>query len=212
MQENPMPTRLRLIAFVIFFALPLSAQDSPPIVSKEIVSVHTVERGNMPLMGRATGSIISLEPSKAIIRIVPGDPGPCRTGQKASIQIDAPNVIAAEVVAVRSDQSAGNANCEVKLTGSLPPDAVIGKKVEGLVEVGSLPAVIFLARPALSSANSQAYIFVLEAGGEFARRTTVRYGVLSGPFIQVKEGLLPGDRVVVTDMSKWETAQRIRLK
>jgi HlyD family secretion protein len=196
----------------MFLALPLSAQDSEPIVSKERVSVHTVERGNMPLMGRATGSIISLEPNKAIMRIVPGDPGPCKTGQKASVQIDAPNVITAEVVAVRSGQSAGNANCEVKLTGSLPADAIVGKKVEGLIGVGSLSDVIFLARPALSSANSQAYIFVLEPGGEFAHRTTVRYGVLSGPLIQVEHGLLPGDRVIVTDTSKWETSQRIRLK
>jgi len=207
-----MLTHLRFIVVLMFLALPLSAQDSEPTVSKETVSIHTVERGNMPLKGRATGSIISLEPNKALMRIMPGDPRPCKTGQKASVQIDAPNVITAEVVAVRSDQSAGNANCELKLTGSLPPDATIGKRVEGLIEVGSLSDVIFFARPALSSANSKAYIFVLEPGGAFAHRATVRYGVLSGPLIQVKHGLLPGDRVIVTDTSKWESSQRIRLK
>jgi hypothetical protein len=79
-------------------------------------------------------------------------------------------VITAEVVAVHSDQSAGSTNCEVRLIGSLPPDAVVGKSVEGLIEVGSLPDVVFLARPAQSSANSEAYIFVLEPGGEYARR------------------------------------------
>jgi hypothetical protein len=178
-----MPTHLRFIVVLMFLALPLSAQDSEPTVPKETVSVHTVERGNMPLKGRATGSIISLAPNKALMRIIPGDPGPCKTGQKASVQIDPPNVITAEVVAVRSDQSPENANCEVKLTGSLPRDATIGKRVDGLIEVGSLSDVIFLARPALSSANSKAFIFVLEPGGEFAHRAAVRYGVLSGPLI-----------------------------
>lgn len=207
-----MSTHLRLTAALIFLVLPLSAQDSEPSVSKDSVSVHTVERGNMPLKGRAIGSIVSLAPNTAVMRIFPGDPGPCRTGQKASVQIDAPHVITAEVVAVHSDQSAGSTNCEVRLIGSLPPDAVVGKNVEGLIEVGSLPDVVFLARPAQSSANSEAYIFVLEPGGEYARRVSVRYGALSGPLIQVERGLSPGDRVIVTDMSKWATSERVRLK
>jgi hypothetical protein len=46
-----MPTHLRFIVVLMFLALPLSAQDSEPTVPKETVSVHTVERGNMPLKG-----------------------------------------------------------------------------------------------------------------------------------------------------------------
>jgi hypothetical protein len=46
----------------------------------------------------------------------------------------------------------------------------------------------------------------------FAYRRTVRYGMLSGPLIQVVSGLDPGDRVIVTDMSQWEKAERVKLE
>jgi hypothetical protein len=75
-----MPTHLRFIVVLMFLALPLSAQDSEPTVPKETVSVHTVERGNMPLKGRATGSIISLAPNKALMRIIPGFQQQCHSG------------------------------------------------------------------------------------------------------------------------------------
>jgi len=40
----------------------------------------------------------------------------------------------------------------------------------------------------------------------------VRFGMLSGPLIQVVSGLDPGDQVIVTDMSQWEKAERVKLE
>ncbi len=55
-------------------------------------------------------------------------------------------------------------------------------------------------------------MFVLEPGSSFARCVTVRHGKTSGPIIQVREGLGPGDRVIVTDMSKSATYPRVRIE
>ena len=71
--------------------------------------------------------------------------------------------------------------------------------------------IVFFGRPAISKPNSTATLFVLE-GNSHARRVTVRYGVISGPLIQVLDGLVPGERVIVTDMSKWADVARVRLE
>ena len=74
-----------------------------------------------------------------------------------------------------------------------------------------LKDVIFFGRPATSRPNSTDILFVLE-GASRARRVPVRYGAMSGPLIQVLEGLAPGDKVIVTDMSKWADLPSVRLE
>jgi HlyD family secretion protein len=94
----------------------------------------------------------------------------------------------------------------------VPVGTTIGQRVGALIEVEELTNVVFFARPADSSADSVASVFVLEPGSSFARRKSVRCGKISGPLIQILEGLAPGDRVIVTDMSKWAKYERVRVQ
>jgi hypothetical protein len=165
----------------------------------------------MPLRERATGSITSLTPPTAVLKLNGENARLCEAGQKATVQIDPPQVISGRVVTVSAAPNDGN-RCEVALNDALPPGTTVGKNLTGLVDVGELKDVVFLGRPADSSPDSVATIFVLEAGGDFARRATVRYGKISGALIQVLEGISPGDLVIVTDMSKWAKYQRVRLQ
>jgi HlyD family secretion protein len=71
---------------------------------------------------------------------------------------------------------------------------------------------VFFGRPADSSPNSEATIFVLEKDGQSARRVTVHYGKISGALIQVLDGLSPGDRVIVSNVSKWLKYQHVRIQ
>ena len=51
----------------------------------------------------------------------------------------------------------------------------------------------------------------MEADGQHATRTTVRLGRGSVSFVEVVEGLNPGDSVVLSDMSQWDSYDRVRL-
>jgi len=136
----------------------------------------------------------------------------CEPGRSARVQIDpSPRAIAGKVVK-GSKEGTEAGTCEVELSDAVPAGTTIGQKIGALIEVGELTDVVFFGRPAGSSANSEATIFVLEPGSSFARRATVRYGKMSGPLIQVVEGLAPGDRVIVTDMSKWAAYPRVRIQ
>ena len=51
----------------------------------------------------------------------------------------------------------------------------------------------------------------MEVDGQHATRVPVKLGRSSVNFIEVVEGLQPGDEVVLSDMSQWDSYDRVRL-
>jgi HlyD family secretion protein len=195
-----------LILFGAAFLLP--AQEA--VVPRDSLSIHLVQRGNMPLLESAEGSVTSLQPPRVVVNFPSTVAGRCEAGRSARVVVEAPTAIPGRVLQHSVEGPAGG--CEVELLGPIPAGIGIGKSVGSLVEVADLKDVVFFGRPAGSTAGSTAIIFVLEPGTSFARRATVRYGKLSGPLIQVIDGLEAGDRVIVTDMSKWAAFPRVALR
>src|SRR5215467_12620304 len=114
-----MRTPLHFVVLVAWVSLPLSLHAQKlPVVSKDSISVHTVERGTMPLKLRAKGSVVSLQPPKVLVTIFPEDIGSCKVGLKATVQVNPPSLITGEVVA--ASQSKGGRDCEIRLTTAFP--------------------------------------------------------------------------------------------
>jgi hypothetical protein len=45
-----------------------------------------------------------------------------------------------------------------------------------------------------------------------AERVTVHFGVIASELIEIKSGLRAGDKVIVTDMSRFANVERIRIE
>jgi multidrug efflux pump subunit AcrA (membrane-fusion protein) len=192
-----------VLALSCSLALP---QSTEPDVFKATLSVHEVRRGNMPQRQNFSGSITSLKPPTVSVTLPPSAADAVRVGQKASLQIRPPTIFTGRVIRV------GSATAEIELAESLPTDATLGTKLGAMIEVGELSDIVFFDRPADARPNTETSVFVLESDGQHARRVNVRYGSISGPQIQILSGLSPGDRVIVTDMSKWASYPRVTLK
>ncbi len=203
--------RTTLLAFCIIAAARLRSQDQEPIVKLESVSIHTVQRGRMALFASADGSLTSLQPPRAVLEFTNGNPGRCEAGRSARLVIDGPRAFAGKVVR-GLEEAAARGRCEVEFVDPFPAGAEVGKRVRALIEAGEMKDVIFFGRPAGSSEYTTATIFLLDPTNSSARRVSVRYGKRSGPLIQVIDGLKPGDRVIVTDMSEWAHAPRVRIQ
>lgn len=197
---------LRVVAYATCLTSMGRSQSGSPVVKKDSVSVHVVERGSMPIFAPAHGSMVSVQPPKAVLTFDRSERR-CETGRDAKLVVaTTPRPISGKVT---GRTQAGL--CEVEFTDALPAGAAIGDGVDALVLTDELKDVIYFGRPKSSQPNSTATIFVLE-GDSQARRVAVRYGVMSGPIIQVLDGLKPGDRVIVTDMSRWADQERVRLE
>ena len=55
-------------------------------------------------------------------------------------------------------------------------------------------------------------LFVLEADGHHAHRVQVQLGRGSANSIEVRSGLKPGDQVILSEMTRWDAVDRVKLQ
>lgn len=106
----------------------------------------------------------------------------------------------------------GTVTVDVKLAGELPRGARPDLAVDGTIEVERIADAVYVGRPAFGQEHSTVGLFRLEADGSHARRVQVKLGKSSVNTIEVVEGLAPGDEVVLSETSRWDEFERIRLK
>jgi len=106
----------------------------------------------------------------------------------------------------------GTVTVDVKLTGELPKGARPDLSVDGTVDLEKLDDVLYVGRPAFGQENSTISLFKLDTDGRGGVRVPVKVGRASVNAIQVIEGLHQGDTVILSDMSRYDNTDRIRLE
>ena len=147
---------------------------------------------------------------KAELRIPETQARDVTIGQTAAI--DTRNgIIAGRVVRIDPAVQNGTVTVDVALQGPLPRGARPDLSVDGTVEIERLEDVLYVGRPAYGQAESTVGLFKV-VGGDEAIRQNVRLGRSSVNTIEVVDGLQQGDIVILSDMSQWDNADRVRLQ
>ena len=133
-------------------------------------------------------------------------------GEPASV--DTHNgVILGEVMRVDPAVQNGTVTVDVKLTGDLPKGARPDLSVDGTVDLERLDNRFIRRTPRFWSRRTCTIsLFKLGPDGHEALRIPVKVGRASVNSIQVVDGLHEGDTVVLSDMSRWDKTDRIRLQ
>jgi HlyD family secretion protein len=84
--------------------------------------------------------------------------------------------------------------------------------VDGTIQIEKLDDVLYVGRPTYGQANSQVELFKIVEDGEMAIRVPVRLGRASVDTIEVIEGLVEGDQVILSDTSQYDDVDRIKLE
>jgi HlyD family secretion protein len=121
-------------------------------------------------------------------------------------------IIGGTVMRVDPAVQNGTVTVDVKLTGELPKGARPDLSVDGTIDLERLDNVLYVGRPAFGQENSTISLFKLDADGKDAERVSVKVGRESVNSIQVIEGVREGDTVILSDMSRWDKTDRIRLE
>ena len=100
----------------------------------------------------------------------------------------------------------------VALRGSLPKGARPDLSVDGTIQLEKLDNVLSIGRPAFGQEQSTVGMFVLEPGGKFAHRVPVKLGRGSVNAVEIVDGLHAGDQAILSDMSRWDGFNRVRLE
>jgi multidrug efflux pump subunit AcrA (membrane-fusion protein) len=167
--------------------------------------------GQHVLPGTMLAKVVEPNHLMASIKVAETQARDVQIGEPASI--DTHNgVITGMVMRVDPGVQNGTVTVDVKLTGDLPKGARPDLSVDGTIDLERLDNVLYVGRPALGQENGTISLFKLLPDGQNAVRVPVRVGRASVNSIQVLEGLHEGDTVILSDVSRWDNTDRIRLE
>jgi RND family efflux transporter MFP subunit len=160
--------------------------------------------------GTMLAKVVEPDHLMATLKVAETQARDVQIGEPASV--DTHNgVVAGTVMRVDPAVQNGTVTVDVKLTGALPKGARPDLSVDGTIDLERLDNVLYVGRPAISQENSTISLFKLDGDGQTASRVPVKVGRASVNSIQVIEGLHEGDTVILSDMSRWDNTDRIRL-
>lgn len=161
--------------------------------------------------GTSVAKVIQLDKLKAALQIAETQARDIQIGQPASI--DTHNgIIPGHVSRIDPSVLNGTVTVDVALDGPLPPGARPDLSVDGTINLAMLKDVLQVGRPALGNENSTLSLFKIDPDGKGAVRVPVKVGRASVNAIQILAGLKEGDTVILSDMSREDNVDRIRLE
>ena len=180
--------------------------------AKGILQEIPLQAGQYALPGTTLAKVVPTPTRlKAVLRIPETQAKDLTIGQKAVI--DTRNGLAPGRV-IRIDPAAinGTVTIDVALDGPPPAGSRPDLSVDGVIELERLSKVLHVGRPPIAQQNSPGTVFRVIDGGKRAERVQVKFGRTSVSRVEIVDGLKPGDIIIMSDMSRWDNVNRVRIK
>jgi HlyD family secretion protein len=169
-----------------------------------------VEVGQRVPAGTVLAKVADPTRLKAVLQIPETQMKDVRIGLDASV--DTRNgVVPGRVIRIDPAAQNGTVGVDVALLGALPQGARPELSVDGTIQIERLANVVYIDRPVSGEPDATIGLFKLDPDGKGASRVTVKLGRASVNTIEVRDGLKVNDRVILSDMSQYDSYGRIRL-
>ena len=179
--------------------------------SEGVLQQMDLEIGQWVNPGITLARVVQPGRLKAVLRIPEVQAKDVVIGQIA--HIDTRNgIVDGTVVRIDPASQNGSVGVDVALEGELPAGARPDLSVDGTIEIERLPDVLYVGRPAFGNPDSSVGMYRITPDGKYADRVTVQLGRSSVNTIEVRGGLQEGDVVILSDMSQFDSHQRVRIQ
>ncbi len=169
-----------------------------------------VQVGQRATQGTILAKVVQPEHLKAELKIPETQAKDIVIGQQA--EIDTHNgVVNGTVSRIDPSVQNGTVTVDVKLGGAPPKGSRPDLSVDGTITLERLDNVLYVGRPAFGQEKSTVGMFKIGPDGKTATRIPVELGRSSVTTIEIVRGLKEGDTVILSDMSRWDNVDRIRL-
>ena len=175
-----------------------------------VVQQVEVEVGEQVQPGANIARVARPDELMAELRVAETQARDVQVGQ--IVEVDTRNgVVPGRVTRIDPAVQEGTVQVDVELTGKLPRGARPDQSVDGTIEIERLERAIFTGRPTYGQRNTTIKLFKLVDGGDYAVQVPVELGLMSVNSAEIRQGLVPGDEVILSDTSAWDENDRIRL-
>lgn len=171
---------------------------------------NPLQEGEQLAAGALVARVAEPEHLKAAIKIAETQAKDVQLDQPA--EIDTRNgLIPGHVIRVDPAVENGTVTVDVALDGPLPKGARPDLSVDGTIQLERLEDVLFVGRPVQAQPESLVSLFKVTPNGREATRVQVKLGHTSVSAIEILNGLQIGDTIILSDMSQWDSYERVRL-
>ena len=178
---------------------------------KGVLQSLSLQPGQWVNPGQELARVAGQDHLKAVVRIPETQARDLAIGLMA--EVDTRNgIVKGHVARIDPGAQSGTVAVDIVLDGALPRGSRPDLSVDATIEIERLPDVIYVGRPADGSSETTVGLFVLEADGHHARRIPVDLGRGSANSIEVRKGLKPGDQVILSEMTRWDSVDRVKLQ
>lgn len=176
------------------------------------VQTMSVQAGQSLAAGTAIARIANAQFLDATLAVSPNDAGEIAVGQSVEVQLPNPDAPIIHGTVARISPNVVNAAVPVTvhLQGKMPKGTRPQMAVTGIIRVSRMNHVLHVARPVGVQPESKGTVYVLSPDKDAATRRAVQFGLASSRGIQVVSGLTAGERIVLSDTSRWGPRMRIR--
>lgn len=200
--------RLRAIT-----AFRLSRLSSLQVRSGEegVLQELNLQPGQWVVPGTILAKVVQPGKLKAVIRIPETQAPGLAIGQLASVDTRT-GLVRGHVVRINPAAQEGTVTVDIALDDALPAGARPDISVDATITIERLSDVLYTGRPAYGQPNSTIGMFKLVEGGRYAVRVPVKIGRTSVNAIEIVQGLAASDSVILSDMSRYDNVERVKLK
>ncbi len=183
-----------------------------PAVDRATLWMDTVKRGDLAIERRGAGQLLKTESGDLIaqLRVPESQSLDLEIGQTATVDLRIAEV-AARVTELADEIVQGTRVVRLEFTEEVPETALPGMSLDASIQIDVVVDVLYVGKPAYGKSNSRLGLFKLVDDG-FAERVSVRTGRSSVNMIEITEGLEEGDQIILSDMSRWDAADRLALR
>jgi HlyD family secretion protein len=170
-----------------------------------------VEVGQQVTPGTILARVAQPSQLKAELKIAETQAKDVAIAQKALIDTHNGTVLG-HVMRIDPSVQNGTVTVDASIDGALPPGSRPDLSVEGTIEIERLADVLSTGRPVHGETDSTVGLFKLVDKGSEAVRVQVKLGRTSVNSVEILQGLSAGDQVILSDMSSWDSFDRVRLR
>ena len=191
----------------------VSASHDIPTVDNTTIWTDTVKRGPMLRQVRGLGTLVRAEDSGNLVARVTLPAVMMKEARpNQNVTIDTRKGLVKGHVLRIDASSSGGATTDIALDAALPEGVNAGLEVDATIDIEKLDNILNVGRPVHATANSTVSLFKLVNDGAEAVRVSVRLGRASVNAIEILDGLKGGDKVILSDMSAYDNADRVKIK
>src|SRR6266576_1785631 len=184
-----------------------------PTVDQTTIWVDTTKKGPMLRQVRGMGRLVRAEGSANLVARVTLPAFmtvDVRPNQNAAIATRKGPLANGHVSGISPSPSNDTRGVDIALD-AVPEGVSAGLEIDATIDIEKLENVLYVGRPVHATANSTVSLFKIVNDGKEAVRLEVKLGRSSVNTIEVVDGLQVGDKVILSDMSSYDNANRIRL-